>query len=314
MGLMDHLSTNKGQWIIKLAVLLISIISIVSADVTLQNAYSTTGSDTSESIYLHKMDYENSAVIYQTSYSASSKASTADGSKDSRFEDSAFMKTVQGSQGAGLTVDANYLNYTRSIGGGGSNSIVFSYLADSGILQADYFTPLSRLNEDITLNNNSYKGELAVFNAKAYSLGSGNSSSNGQSSMRHNLTMKFLDKFNVIRAAVDTEAQQNGDKPVIYNWTGYSSQRDYAISGINIEVKPGNRTARLWIEGESSQIENKFSPSKDDLIYTYPLEINDKGRIKLKGGNESLESKRTLIMQYKLNMTNVVVDQDVVNE
>lgn len=310
MGLLDHLSKNNHQRVTKLVVLLISIISIVSADVTLQNSYSTIGSETRESIYLHEMDYENSANIYQTSYSASSKAGPAENSNDSRFEDSAFMSTAYGSQGAGLMIDANYLNYTRSVGGGESNSIVFSYLADSGILQADYFTALSRMDEDITLNNNSYKGELAVFNAKAYSLGDGKALANVQSSMRHNMTINFLDKFNVIRAAVDTDKNQNGDTPLIYNWTGYSSQRGYALSGINIEAKPGNRSAELWIEGESSLLENKFSPSKDDLIYPYPLVIKDNGRILLKGGNESSESKRTLVMQYRLNSTSVVVNQN----
>ena len=48
------------------------------------------GSESHENIYLHDMDYSNSASISSVSYSASSHASPAEKSKNANFEDIAY--------------------------------------------------------------------------------------------------------------------------------------------------------------------------------------------------------------------------------
>ena len=60
-----------------IALSIILLASISSAEVSLQNTYATSGSETRESIYLRGVDYTNTASIYQTTYSASSAASSA---------------------------------------------------------------------------------------------------------------------------------------------------------------------------------------------------------------------------------------------
>lgn len=316
MDVTDLLSIIKNWKARKIAlfflsiVSLISIISIASADVRLQNTYATTGSETQEGIYLHGVDYSNSAAIYQTSYTASSKTSPSKSANDSRVEDIAYMKTGDGDQGAGLMIDASILNYTRTIAGGESNSIVFSYLADSGNVQLDYFTPLSRMTEDISLNNNSYKGDFAVFNTKSYSLGKGECVVDAQSSFKHNITMRFLDKFSEIRGFLNTGEENAGSFPLKYKWTGYSSQRDSATSGMNIEITPGNRSATSWINGKSSIMAPKFSPDEINGTYKYPLTINEEGKMLWKDGVWRYSANRTLVMQYRLNATGGDFNQD----
>ena len=55
---------------------------------------------------------------------------------------SPIMNSIDGTQGASLKIDADNLGYARSIAGGESNAISFSYFAESGDVQANYFTPL----------------------------------------------------------------------------------------------------------------------------------------------------------------------------
>ena len=315
MGLIVLPSMIEGRKAMGMIMIILSIIYMISfssADVSLQNTYATSGSETQESIYLRGVDYTNTASVYQTSYSASSATSPAENASNSRFEDVAYMKTRDGDQGAGLLIDASDLNYTRKISGGESDSIIFSYRAGSGDVHLDYFTPLSAMDEDIYLDNNSYRGNFSVFNLKAYSLGNGECNVDNQSSLRHNITMKFMDKFNEINAVVNTWPQNAGSFPLKYKWTGYSSQRDYALSGINVELTPGNRTATAWINGTSSIIEPKFSPDKDKGTYEYPLTINDQGQFKWVGNNSTYiyKANRTLVMQYRLNATGGAVNQE----
>lgn len=309
MDLLIDLPKIRVREFMRLVFLLMSIFSIASADVSLNNGYATIGSDACENIYLHGMDYENAATITSTSFSANSKATPAEMAIDRRFEDSAYMKTIEGTQGAGLMVDANNLNYTRSMGGGEYNSIVFSYLAESGSVQADYFTPITRFMEDIELINNSYKGDFAVFNSKGYSMGTGNSTGESQSSLRHNINMNFLDKFSNIIGTVDTK-ENSGPTPLKYEWTSYSTQRDYALSGLNIKFTSGNRSATSSIAGTSSLLDPKFSPDQDEGIYDYPFDIDEHGRILLKDGvGRIFVPSRSLFMQYRLNQTGIEVEQ-----
>jgi len=314
MGLIDLSSMMQGRKAMGVVLIILStlyMIAISSADVSLQNTYAISSSETRESIYLQGVDYTNTASVYQTSYAASSATRPAENASNSRFEDVAYMKTMDGDQGAGLLVDASDLNYTRKLSGGESDSIAFSYRAGSGDVHLDYFTPLSVMEEDIFLDNNSYQGEFAVFNLKAYSMGNGECTLDVQSSLRHNITMRFLDKFNKINAVVNTGPQNAGDVPLKYKWTGYSSQRDYALSGINVELTPGNRSATAWINGISSIIEPKFSPDAINGTYAYPLTINEQGKIKWIGDNVWIyKPQRTLVMQYRLNATGGSVNQE----
>lgn len=307
-------SMIEGRKAMEMAMVVMSIIFMIScssADVSLHNTYAISGSETIEDIYLRDVDYTNKASVYQTSYSASSATNPAENASSSRFKDVAYMKTMDGDQGAGLQIDASDLNYTRSISGGESDSILFSYRAGSGDVQLNYFTPLSAMEEDISLDNNSYRGNFSVFNLKAYSLGNGECIVDNQSSLRHNITMKFLDKFDEINAVVNTGPQNAGNVPLKYKWTGYSSQRDYALSGINVVLTPGNRSANASINGTSSILEPKFSPDEDKGTYAYPLTINEQGLIKWVGDNLWVyQVNRTLVMQYRLNATGGSVNQE----
>ena len=56
-------------------------------------------------------------------------------------------------------------------------------------------------------------------------------------------------------------------------------------------------------------MEAKFSPDKEKGLYAYPLQINEHGKIRLKGDDIWVyEANRTIVMQYRLNATGGEVD------
>ena len=297
MGFLRYLKIVQNHKIKNLAFVILFAVSIVSADVSLQNSYSTSGSESHEEIYLHDMQYSNSASISSTDFSASSQASADDKSKAANFRHDAYMNSISGTQGAGLKIDAEDLGYTRSISGGQSDSITFSYSMGSGIALADYFTPTARYDEALSLVNNTYNSDLAVFDSQAYSFGTGQSPADDPSSFKHNSSLIYLDKYCVMNSSLETGTKNLGYHPVSYEWSGYSSQRDFAVAGISMDVIPGNRTVKFGIEGDGTIFRNKFSPDKKND--TYPATFDTNG---LLNGKTYVTSK-TLIMQYKLNQS-----------
>ena len=284
-----------------LVMVLIFAISIASGDVSLQNSYYTTGSDSREQIYLHEMDYSNSASISSISYYASSQASPANQSKDSSFEDAAYMHSIDGAQGASLKIDAEDPEYSRSISGGESNSITFSYSNGPGIVQADYFTPSTKYSEDISLINSTYYADFGVYDSNSHSYGVGDSMGDNQSSFKQDIYMSFSDKFCSIKTVLNTGSKNYGAHPVNYTWDAFSGQKQYAYAGTNLQVFPGNRTVEFWIDGTSSILEDKFSPDKKND--TYPAKFNKDGYLVLKNNSLTRVSSKTILMQYRLNQT-----------
>jgi hypothetical protein len=297
MGFPKCLRIVQNQRIYNLTLVILFAVSIVSADVSLHNSYSTSGSESREEIYLHDMQYSNSASISSSAFSANSQASADDKSKAANFQDDAYMNSIGGTQGAGLKIDAKDLGYTRSMGGGQSNSISFSYSMGSGIALADYFTPTARYDEALSLVNNTYKSDLAVFDSQSYSFGTGHSPVDDPSSFTHNVSLIYLDKYCVMNASLETGAKNLGTHPLSYDWSGYSSQRNFAVAGISMNVIPGNRTAEFGIEGDGTIFRHKFSP--DPKNESYPAKFDTSGRL---NGTTYVTSKR-LIMQYRLNQS-----------
>jgi hypothetical protein len=297
MGFPRYLRIVQNQRIYNLTLVILFAVSIVSADVSLHNSYSTSGSESHEEIYLHDMKYSNSASISSSAFSASSQASADDKSKAANFQHEAFMNSISGTQGAGLNIDAENLGYTRSMGGGQSDSISFSYSMGSGIALADYFTPTARYNEALSLVNNTYNSDLAVTNSQSYSFGTGKSLADDPSSFKHNISLIYLDKYCVMNSSLVTGAENLGIHPVSYEWSGYSSQRNFAVAGISMNVIPGNRTAEFGIAGNGTNFENKFSPDRNNE--SYPAKFDTSGRL---NGTTYVTSKR-LIMQYRLNQS-----------
>ena len=210
MGFLRYLKIVQNHRIQNLALVILFAVSIVSADVSLHNSYSTSGSESHEEIYLHDMQYSNSASVSSTGFSASSQASADDKSKAANFQHEAFMNSISGTQGAGLKIDAEDLGYTRSISGGQSDSISFSYSMGSGIALADYFTPTARYNEALSLVNNTYNSDLAVFGSQSYSFGTGQSPADDPSSFKHNISLIYLDKYCVMNSSLETGAENLG--------------------------------------------------------------------------------------------------------
>jgi hypothetical protein len=265
--------------------------------VSLHNSYSTDGSESHEEIYLHDMQYSNSASVSSSAFSASSQASADNKSKAANFQDDVYLNSISGMQGVGLKIDAEDLGYTRSISGGQSDSISFSYSMGSGIALANYFTPTARYDEALSLVNDTYNSDLAVFDSQSYSFGTGHSPVDDPSSFTHNISLIYLDKYCVINSYLKTGSEKLVRHPLSYEWSGYSSQRNFAVAGISMNVIPGNRSAEFGIEGDGTIFRNKFSPDKK--TEWYPAKFDTKGRL----NNTTYVKEKTLIMQYRLNQS-----------
>jgi hypothetical protein len=95
-----------------------------------------------------------------------------------------------------------------------------------------------------------------------------------------------------------TGAKNFGHHPVSYEWSGYSSQRNFAVAGMNMNVIPGNRTVdKFGIEGDGTIFRNKFSPDKNNE--SFPAWFDASGRLY----GTTYVTKKTLIMQYRLNQS-----------
>ena len=251
-------------WVIPLLILIILIASnFVSADVSISNSYSTSGGETHESIFLDNMNYSNNAGVYGDSYSASSTASTANESEMSKFTDTAYGSSWQGSQGYVLQAGGSKdMGYSRSLSGGSNPFTSLSYNLEtndsSGALHIKYYSPNSSFDDNIyNLVNNKYEGSLQSYGSTIFASGRGRSNNTAPSSFNDIISYMILDKDCKMDSYL---IKQGGDKPLDYLWKTFLNQgSSQSVTGINISATEGD-TVKAEITGSSSFLKNKHSP------------------------------------------------------
>lgn len=284
----------NGWDLSKAILILLLIVNIVSADVRISNSYSTSGSESHENVILHNMDYSNTVSIFNDNYNGNSKASTANESETSNFNDIVNSNSMVGASIAGLqSGDSHDLTYSRSLLGGSSQLVGFSYSMETGAtpgaLHINYVDPQVLFSEDMSnLINNRYQGTFQAYNSNVVSSGTGRSNGKAPSRFNDIISMEFYGKSCEMDAFLK---EASGNKPASYVWKSTFSKRDTALVDLRATAYQGNPVT-LGIKGTSvstPDLPDKFSPTS----YIDPLVPAD-------NHNASSENPATVYMIYEL--------------
>jgi hypothetical protein len=223
----------------------------VSADVTTSNAYFAGGSVAKETVFLHDMDYINSAQISTANiWNAHSQGSSVDGSEEGRFIDDISI----GPQGSCIDASAKKLGFSRDLSVGIYNWEQVSYSIESGSSRAHYSVPGTYVIEEISANNNKFEGSYGTTESDLFSEGAGRSTVDAPSSFTHNILLTHLGMQCNLKSYLNSEGAGGGWRPASYYWSGYAftaSRRNLAIAGIDITGNQGNRRLEFEIKGQS---------------------------------------------------------------
>ncbi len=260
MAFLEYELPMQCRGIGNLILVLLLTLPVASSDVTIWHGYYATGSECHEQVFLHNMDYTNSATISDDDFYADSQAYTAEQSAIGKFIDSIYLNSMGNPQGASLEVNAKDAAYSRTLSGYPYAGL--SYSMGSGTSNAHLFTPTSTFNEKITSVNNRYAADLGAYKSQSYSSGQGTSTVDAPSSFDIDISTTFAGKNCKIESFLKSYGTGSAAIPVSYEWTDYStSKREYSLAGIDIFALQGNRDVDLGIKGSSSFLSNKFSPA-----------------------------------------------------
>ncbi len=265
MESLESASFWNGWDLSKAILILLLIVNIVSADVRISNSYSTSGSESRENVILHNMDYSNTASIFNDNYNANSRANTANESEISNFNNIINSNSVIGASIADLQLgDSNDLGYSRSLLGGTSQLIGFSYSLESGSeptdLSLNYLDTQVHYSDDVSnLVNNHYQGSFQSYNSNIFSSNSGRSNGKAPSGFNDVISLEFLGKSCEMDSFLEEFA---GNNPAEYVWKSTFSKRGTALVDLRANAYQGN-PVYLGIKGTSvstPDLPDKFSP------------------------------------------------------
>jgi hypothetical protein len=274
MEALKHSSTLDGRCNHKLILIVMIIIfsaSIGQGDVSISRALYTTSSECHEEVFLHNLDYSNTAGISNINYYANSQASTADQSETSRFINSVNINSLVGLQGANIEAkNSNNLEYSRSIGGGNSQLISYEYSLESGSLPASMrlnaFNPQINFNKDIyNLVNNHYEGKLQSFCPNFFVYAEGKPTGEGPSGFNDITTLRFGPNMCRLDTYLTDEGLSNPD----YTWITSAGRGEIAKSSMWMQ---SNQNMTMKIKGTSSgpgsTLGDKSVPENGDIAQT----------------------------------------------
>lgn len=265
MESMRYAYLRKGQAALGLLLILVFAASTASADVSISNSYYTSGSESHENIFLHNMDYSNSASVFNDKYNANAEASTSNQSETSEFTNTVYSDSSSGPQGFGLEArDSSDLGYSRLLVGGRVPYTKLTYDVENlrredlpAALQINYFGPESTFNDNIyNLVNNKYTGTFQSYGSSAFVSGTGTSNGGAPSSFRDILSYSLVGKDCKMDSIL---VEKSGDKPVDYTWKTFLNQGSVGLTGIDISVSEGN-FAQYGIIGTSNFLGARSSP------------------------------------------------------
>lgn len=250
--------------LILLLMIIISSDSVVLGDVSISRSLYSPGSECHEEVFLHNMDYSNTAGVSSINYYANSQASTADQSETSQFINSVMINSLVGLQEADIEAkNSNDLDYSRSISGGPSQLIGYSYSLEAGSLPASVrlnaFNPQIIFNKDVyNLVNSHYEGKLQSFSPNFFMYGEGNSTGDA-SGFNDTTTLHFGPNM----CRLDSYMIPSNDS---YTWITGAGRGEIAKASMWINSTEGDKMP-MRIKGTSSgpgsTLPDKLVPEDD---------------------------------------------------
>lgn len=240
------------------------LICIASGDVSVSRAYFSSGSECYESVYLHDMEYTNSASIWNANYYAAATANSSPDSEEARIADQAYIITRKGMNGASIQSDGfEGIQFSNYISGGGPMGFEYNMTADDdpASLYLSAFCSDARFSEDISrMSNSLIAGKLQSYSTGFVSVGDGRSTGSGPSYFNDRVKLQFLDKFASTESFLSAPSQEGR---INYTWSSISGKGEIAKSYLRIDAFEGIISG-MAIKGHSfgvnSSLDDKYSP------------------------------------------------------
>lgn len=244
--------------------IILFFISMGNGDVSVSRSYYSPGSVSYESLYLHDMDYKNSASIWNSNFYASGEGHTSEGSKEPSIFYNAYVVSRQGINGATLQ-PSGYTSIQSSNFVSGDCAVGFGYnMTAEGVpakLQLISFNPDIRFSENISrMTNSQISGSLQSYGSSFVSTGDGKSTGNGPTVFDDTVDLQYMDMSSRTETFLKAPSQ---NIPINYTWASISGKGEIAKSYMRIDAYKGIISG-MGIKGSSiginSSLDDKFSP------------------------------------------------------
>lgn len=252
--------------------------------------YSTYRGSALEGVLVDDVDYTSKAAIYPQYLSCSADAGLVEGKGMGILMDNILIDSGKAEFGTALVAMAGVkLDFEKSFQTGSlvDDKTNIGYTFESGIADANYFNPLTQVNEYVLTDSCKYKGSIKNSVEEIGSTGHGQITEDDFGRFEHDISVLYDGRPFEISASLTTGDEPYGsrtDVPAVYRWdTTIKSDEDYAKSTVFAKGWNGNRDLDFVIEGKSAGLADKIAG---------PMHISPLGFIGI---------SKELYMSYEIN-------------
>ncbi len=252
--------------------------------------YFTSRGSVFEGVIVDNVDYANKAAIYPKYLSCSADADLVKGKGIGLLMDNILVDSNEGEFGTALVAMAGVqLGFEKEFQTGilVKDQSNIGYTFESGIADANYFNPLTQVNEFISTDSCMYKESIKNSVEVISSKGHGNITEDDYGAFTHNVSVLYDGRPFEITASLVTGDEAYGSRPevpAVYKWdTTVESDENYVKSTVSAKGWNGNRDMDFAIEGKSIGLADKIAG---------PMHISPLGFIGL---------SKELYMSYEIN-------------
>lgn len=228
--------------------------------------YFTSKGTAFEGVIVDNVDYANEASIFPKYLSCSADADLVDGKGIGLLMDNILIDSSDGEFGTALVAMADVkLGFEKEFQTGGLVDAMANvdYTFESGIADANYFNPLTQVNEFVLTDSCMYKGSIDNSVDEISSTGHGQITEDDSGRFTHDVSVLYDGRSSEIEASLVTGEEEYGsrtDVPAIYRWdTAVKSDEDHAKSTVLAKGWNGNRDLDIVIEGKSVGLSDKIA-------------------------------------------------------
>lgn len=228
--------------------------------------YFTSRGSVSEGVIVSNVDYANKAAIYPKYLSCSADADLVKGKGIGLLMDNIFVDSNEGEFGTALVAMAGVqLGFEKEFQTGilVNDQSNIGYTFESGIADANYFNPLTQVNEFVSTDSCMYTGSIMNSVEEISSAGHGKITEDDYGAFTHDIYVLYDGRHSDIAASLVTGDEAYGSRPevpAVYKWdTAVESDGDHAKSTVSAKGWNGNRDLDFVIEGKSAGLADKIA-------------------------------------------------------
>ncbi len=228
--------------------------------------YFTSRGSAFEGVIVDNVDYANKASIFPKYLSCSADADLVDGKGIGVLMDNILVDSSDGEFGTRLVAMAGVqLGFEKEFRTGSLVDALSNvdYTFESGIANANYFNPLTQVNENVLTDSCMYTESIKNSVEEISSNGHGRITEDDSGTFVHDVSVLYDGRPFEIAASLVTSEEEYGsrtDVPAVYRWdTAVDSDGDHAKSTVFAKGWNGNRDLDFAIEGRSAGLADKIA-------------------------------------------------------